>query len=149
MKFVGGIAGASSEDNMNVADRAFDNKTGTYWLSGQNEPYPHVIWYDFGNVWIRPVNMSFEVRAYHNKFVPTHFQFVGSNEGCGSDSRWTVLCAATDPQVSGNVFEGKCQMAAESFKKYRCVGLKIHKVKTGTGTAAVCRVRVWHVVRMW
>ena len=143
--FVGGVAGASSEYRPHVAKRAFINKAGMAWRS-LHATCPHIIWYDFGDLRVRPVNMSFEMYVKHAAYAPTHFQFVGTNDKCDPESRWTVLCTANDPKVSGKQF-GECQLA-DSSEKYRCLGMKILKTKHNRA-AVVHRVRVWHIVQSW
>ena len=75
--------------------------------------------------------------------MPTHFQFIGTNDECEVDSRWSPLCEVDDPKLVDSSVVG-CQ-ASDSAEKFRCLGLKILGT-AGKRAAAVGRIRIWHEV---
>ena len=118
------------------------------WVSRTQDP-PHYIWLKFQKKQ-RPTKISF--RPYQDEtnqrgldWMPTQFQFVGTNGKCDPKSEWNILCEKRNVRRPSNLNATReCEVKAEQIgtDAYRCLGLRVLKTTHGT-KAGVSRIRIW------
>ena len=161
MDFVGGHAGASSENpnpEKNLTRRAinaFDRASESPWVS-QRRGIPAHIWYDFGpRVYLFPAEVSFRPRQDKNletskKYMPRSFEFIGSDDDvCGVKAHWTSLCKVKNDAKITSLNETRgCEVKAELIdaRAYRCLGLRVLKA-THNNKTGVSWIRIWVLPR--
>ena len=130
--FTDGTPGASSFFNDNAHPRyAFSpNDKHRYWLTGQSQPLPFFMWYQFKTPVRDAFKMSFEPRPDNLKLAkrqtPKSFQFIGSNDiPCSESSDWSVICSALYSESVESTEEVRGCQAPVHHSKYRCLGIKI------------------------
>jgi len=159
VKFVDGKAEASSQYDTYYPQRAFRSNTD-YWASGKNKhgtgdwtPFPHLIWYDFGNRSIVPARVG--IRGWYHDLTPnydptdygpTMWEFIGSNDvECGKYSRWTVLCS----DLSGKKFQRKtqikyCDVHPWITASFRCLGINaLNSAFAERDETVISTIRMW------
>ena len=108
--------------------------------------------YDFKSDKFCPTKISFRPRQDASSDwkleVPSSFQFIGSNDRvCSEDSDWTVLGRVKDGKVQSQDEILTCEVdSAEpfSFRKYRCLGIKVLAVQLPTkDVTSLDDVRMW------
>ena len=148
-KFVNGVAGASSENGGEKAERAFDHSAPQIWATRWNEYRAH-IWYDFRQHQFTPVRISFRPRQDHLQYAieqtPTQFKFIGSNDHeCKKEARWITLCEVRDAKKIQSFDEMRgCEIEASrrDVGKYRCLGLEVLEVGNEQH-ASLSQIRIW------
>jgi len=155
VKFEGGKADASSryDGSSYPPQGAFRSNTDT-WVSGRNKhgagdrmPFPHLIWYDFGNQSIVPARVG--IRGDYTPpagYGPSMWEFIGSNdEECGKYSRWTVLCS----DLSGKKFQWKtemkyCDVHQQITGSFRCLGISVlNQGYKGDPNEIISLIKMW------
>jgi len=155
VKFEGGKADATSLYAPDFPARNAFRSNTDIWAGGKNKhgtgdnvPFPHLIWYDFGNQSIVPARVG--IRGDYvdvpSGYAPSMWEFIGSNdEECGKYSRWTVLCS----DLSGKKFQWKtemkyCDVHQQITGSFRCLGISVlNQGYKGDPNEIISLIKMW------
>jgi len=156
VSFTDGTAGATSfwDENSSPNQGFFGHQP--WHLGAKNgppSPLPVMIWYDFKSTGIRPAEVSFQPwqsnsNGQNIQRAPTSYQFVGSNDAsCSESTTWTVLCEDLSNAPWEHFNDTKyCKVKPELKEKFRCLGLRVLKNRSGDGWVALRNIRIWERV---
>ena len=158
VKFVEGKAGASIRSTApeHSPENAFKRDVKTKWQSGHNAtggggihyPFPHLIWYDFGERQIAPARVA--ITAGGIAGGPIKWEFIGSDdETCEENSPWTVLCG----EWSGEEYPSESQIkfcdVTSTSAFFRCLGINVLETPCGSyELVQLSNIRMWENSRM-
>lgn len=161
VKFVDGKADASSRYSQYSFKPGWafriDSSTARseYFASGKNKhgtgdwkPFPHLIWYDFGNRSIVPARVG--IRGYYvdsgTEYGATMWEFIGSNDvECGKYSRWTVLCGDwSDKKFQRKTQIKYCDVDPWITASFRCLGINaLNSALADRDEVVISSIRMW------
>ena len=130
-----GSAGASSEyDSTHNANRAFvaaTSENDAPWANAKSEKFPVMVWNRLPDK-VRVASLSFSSRM-KSKWVeqsPTDFELVGS-DNCVD---WTSISSFQTEFTKASEVQS-WDVAVDERKAFRCVGIKVNKVGSGSFAA--------------
>ena len=130
-----GSAGASSEyDSTHNANRAFvaaTSENDAPWANAESEKFPVMVWNRLPDK-VRVASLSFSSRMKSEWVVqsPTDFELVGS-DNCDD---WTSI-SSFQTQFTKVSEVQSWDVAVDERKAFRCVGIKVNKVGSGSFAA--------------
>ena len=130
-----GSAGASSEyDSTHNANRAFvaaTSENDAPWANAESEKFPVMVWNRLPDK-VRVASLSFSSRSQSKNLdqSPTDFELVGS-DNCDD---WTSISSFQTEFTKASEVQS-WDVAVDERKAFRCVGIKVNKVGSGSFAA--------------